>query len=386
MTIQNAREKRKLRIALVSDWYYPRTGGVEYSINSLARYLQEEGHAVDIITHGDSSSNIDGHVNCRRIGGKVIHNGFLNIIYSILQYFKLKKIIQQGNYDIINAHGLTSPLGIMSLFIGRALNIKSVLTDHSSYTNDPVRIFIYLISPLYRPAHCMIAVSPLVQKESRQFFSKKIFLVPNGFDLHSPNVSKEIEVRRSTNITITMIARFVHKKNHEEFVHVARTLAKSGKNYSFVLIGDGPRRRKIENMVNRYNLSKLFTFTGEISRSEVLRILEITDIMLLTSRQEAFGIVILEAFYKKVPVIVRDKTGASDLIAHGETGFLAKDCEEYCHHIETILRDKEQTAKIVESAFSKIKEYDWCSIAEKTADIYMHISDEDGFEKNLSDN
>lgn len=367
-------EAPRYKIALVSDWYYPRIGGVEYAINALARYLVERGHHVHIITKkitGTCASEQDGKIDIIRIENK----SFSEHLLTPKAFQTLKKQITQGGYDVVHAHGIDSPLALASLIISRRNNISSIITNHSQIGSDflglPKRL---LLKYFLRYANATIAVSHAVLKETACLFSGPLYIVPNGVDNTSPNGTLVPHEVTGEKIVITTVARMVKRKGVSDFVQMAIHLLKTHKNLLFILVGDGPLKKKLEQVVSRQGGAQNFLFIGHASRATVLNILGQTSIFVSTSRQEAFGIAILEAFYKKVPVIARIGTGAAALIRHNETGFLANNIHELSKTVEQLIENDSLCKSVALSAYNELPRYRWEHITKTMESIYLELT------------
>ena len=115
---------------------------------------------------------------------------------------------------------------------------------------------------------------------------------------------------------------------------LAPSLLEKHENLIFVMIGDGPLRKNLEKKVEETGLSRNFYFTGEVPREKVLGYLEQADIFALPSSDEAFGISILEAISKNVPVVAMNHSGVSDIIKNGVNGYLADNLEEFSSYLQ----------------------------------------------------
>jgi 1,2-diacylglycerol 3-alpha-glucosyltransferase len=364
----------KYTIALVSDWYYPKAGGIEYSVDSLARNLQALGHEVHIITKTNDGIPWKDSLPVIRLKGKVIAERSI----SPAAYKDLHRILKAGSYDIVHAHGLDSPLAMVSLLVARITRIPCLITSHSLV--GPLRYPILMGARLFlRFAAALIAVSSAVEQESRAVFKGRLYRIPNGLDLRSPNgavqsIPIDVENRR---FVITTVSRMTGKKGVHDLVTIALRLLKKHDNLLFLMIGEGPLRKKLEGKINALNLARHFLFTGEVSRGTVLDLLDKSDIFVLPSPREAFGIVILEAFLKKVPVVARNHSGVSDLITHGETGLLADDDEQMARYIEELISRPERAASLSAAAYQELHRYRWQDIAKRVEEVYRAILDEE---------
>jgi 1,2-diacylglycerol 3-alpha-glucosyltransferase len=363
----------KYTIALVSDWYYPKAGGTEYSVDSLARNLQALGHEVHIITKNNDGVPWKDSLPVIRLKGKVIAERLI----LPTAYKDLYRILKAGSYDIIHAHGLDSPLAMMSLLLARIAGIRCLMTSHSLV--GPLRYPILMGARLFlRFADALIAVSSAVEQEFKAVFKGRLYRIPNGLDLRSPNGAvRSIPIDVENRIVITTVSRMTRKKGVYDLVTIALRLRKRYDNLLFLMIGEGPLRKKLESKVNELNLARHFFFTGEVSRGTVLDLLDKSDIFVLPSPHEAFGIVILEAFFKKVPVVARNHSGVSDLITHGETGLLADDDEQMARYIEELIGRPELAASLSAAACQELHRYRWQDIAKRVEEVYRAILDEE---------
>jgi 1,2-diacylglycerol 3-alpha-glucosyltransferase len=363
----------KYTIALVSDWYYPKAGGVEYSVDSLARNLQAFGHEVHIITKNNDGVPWKDSLPVIRLKGKVIAERLI----LPAAYKDLYRILKAGSYDIIHAHGLDSPLAMVSLLLARIAGIRCLMTSHSLV--GPLRYPILMGARLFlRFADALIAVSSAVEQESKAVFKGRLYRIPNGLDLRSPNGAvQSIPIDTENRIVITTVSRMTRKKGVHDLITIALRLLKRYDNLLFLMIGEGPLRKKLESKVNELNLAQYFLFTGEVSRSTALDLLDKSDIFVLPSPREAFGIVILEAFLKKVPVVARNHSGVSDLITHGETGLLADDDEQMARYIEELIGRPELAASLSAAAYQELHRYRWQDIAKRVEEVYRAILDEE---------
>ena len=363
----------KYKVALVSDWYYPKAGGVEYSVDSLARNLQSLGHEVHIITKGYDRISWKESLPVIRLKGKV----FSERLISPSAYKALYHILKRENYDLVHAHGLDSPLAILSLVIARMAGIPRLMTNHSLMGNvlrkRPVLIATRLSLKL---ANAVIAVSSAVEQESKSLFKGALYRIPNGIDLRSPNgKAQSIAIDVKGKIAITTVSRMTKRKGVQELIPIAVKLLKKYDNLLFLMVGDGPLREELENKIKELNLSQNFLFTGEVSRETVFNLLDKTDIFVLPSRQEAFGVVILEAFLKKVSVVARNHSGVSDLITHGKTGLLADDNDQVVRYIEELITKPQFAESLSTAAHQELSRYQWRNIAEQIENVYSAVLD-----------
>ncbi len=365
---------KKFKIALVSDWYYPKIGGIEYAIDSLARNFIALGHEVHIITRGYDKLQPFTPVKeltVIRLKGKELTERFL----SIGAYKELYDILKHGEYDMVHAHGLDSPLAISSLLISHIIDIPVVITNHSLAGKGLIRIPLHLLGKFFlRYPDAIIAVSSAVAKETRIMSNRPVYLIPNGVDiLSSDGADTPVVLEKGGRTSVIIVSRMTKKKGVDSIVKIAPSLIKEHSDVLFLMVGDGPLKDKLEKRVKKQNMEQNFIFTGEVPRKTVFYLLGRSDISVMPSKNEAFGIAVLEAFAKMVPVIARNNSGTSDIIAHEKTGFLVENNKEMVTYIMKLIDEPELRKKISYNAHEELKRYEWPDIARKVIDVYTQV-------------
>jgi 1,2-diacylglycerol 3-alpha-glucosyltransferase len=141
----------------------------------------------------------------------------------------------------------------------------------------------------------------------------------------------------------------------------------------FVMIGDGPLRTRLEKVVDEKGLSGNFYFTGEVPRERVLGYLEQADIFALPSSDEAFGIAILEAISKNVPVVAMNHSGVSDIIKNGVSGYLANNLTEFLSYLQKLIENPALRTSFAQKAGKELLNFDWDKICEQTNQVYTKV-------------
>jgi 1,2-diacylglycerol 3-alpha-glucosyltransferase len=365
----------KHKIALISDWYFPKVGGIEYSMHTLAKTLSMHGHKVSVITRsypGVPQYSIKDGVSVIRVKGRPLpgQQRFL----TPYAYKELFSLLKNGNYEIVNPHGLDSPMGMSALLASRKLGIPVIVTNHSLVGNPPYRQLLYIAGRLLlRYTDAVIAVSSAVEKDSKLMTEKPVYRIFNGIDSEDKIIKIPLPVDTKGKIVIVTVARMTRKKGVQNIVDLAPSLLEKHKNLLFLMIGDGPLREKLERTVEKSGLSKNFYFTGEISREKVLGYLEQADIFALPSTNEAFGVSILEAISRKVPVVAMNNSGVSDIIKNGINGYLADSLEEFLFYLENLIETPALRTSFAEEAIRGLSNFDWNWICEQTSKVYTSV-------------
>lgn len=365
----------KYKIALISDWYFPKVGGIEYSMHALAKTLSKHGHEVNVITRSypevPEYSIRDG-VPVIRIKSKPFPGQQRFLMPKA--YKDLHKLLKEGNYDIVNSHGLDSPLGMIALIASRKLGIPSVITNHSLVGHTPLRPYLYLAGKLLvGKADAVIAVSSAVEKDTKLMTKRPIYRIFNGMEYEESDQKILLPFDRKGKIVIITVARMTKKKGIHNLMELAPSLLKKHENLVFLMVGGGPLRETLEKKAEESGLSENFYFTGEVPRKAVLEYLNQVDIFALPSSDEAFGISILEAISKSVPVVAMNHSGVSDIIENGVNGYLADDLEEFSSYLQTLIEKPDLRASFALNASKELSNYDWNRIYEQTNQVYTKV-------------
>ncbi len=370
---------RNYKIALVSDWYYPRVGGIEYALDALGRGLVALGHEVHIIArlygHAPAHEASNGLPIIRLEGFPLSEH-----LLSPRGYKSLRETLRAGEFDIIHGHGLDSPMAMASLIIAAKLGIPSLITSHSLLGDSlPQRALAAGARLFLRRARAVIAVSSPVERQARAMFPGAVFRIPNGIDTRSPNGALDpIALPQDHGPVVATVARMNRRKGVQDLITVATMLIPKHPDLLVLMVGGGPLRLRLEQGIQESGLGRHFLFTGGVSRATVLHLLGQSDVFVSPSPREAFGICVLEAFLKKVPVVARGNTGVSDIISHERTGFLADDVAGIAHYIDTLIQDPELRSAVARRAHDELNKYQWNTVARQVEDVYAHATRETG--------
>jgi phosphatidylinositol alpha 1,6-mannosyltransferase len=170
---------------------------------------------------------------------------------------------------------------------------------------------------------------------------------------------------------LLMVSRLVKEKDMADLVEMDRILRQRGNSHRLVLVGDGPMRAELEQALPDAH------FAGHQSGEALARWYASGDVFVFPSTTETFGNVVLEAQASGLPTVVVDRGGPPDLVAPGETGFIARanqpaDLAEKC---ERLLRDAGERARMGRQARDAARERDWSAINGRLIESYRRVID-----------
>lgn len=285
-------------------------------------------------------------------------------------------IAKKGNYDIIHAHDwLTFPAGMMAKnAIGKPLIVHVHATDFDR-SGGNVNPRVYGIEKAGMDcADGIIAVSNLTKQiiaEKYMIPSSKIFTVHNGVSLQS--VTKKIKRGEHGKRRVTFLGRITFQKGPWYFIEVARKVMSRMDDVEFVMAGSGDMLDSMKELTLNLGLSEHFVFPGFLNEFQVARLLDQTDVYIMPSVSEPFGITPLEAMRHGVPVIISKQSGVAEIVENAiKLDFWDTDAmaDAVCR-IFTLPRLKKNMHS---KGLAEVKRIRWEDTATKIVSVYQHLS------------
>jgi len=274
---------------------------------------------------------------------------------------KIRKILKEENVDIIHTHN-PGPLiygTIASLFIK---NIR-VHTDHNSFSMSPKKRALIFSRLLLFFIDKIIAVSGDVKErliDQIKVNPKKITIVHNGVDIKKFDIDVDLPKEKlrlglsNDSKIIGIVARLSEEKDHYTAIKAFRLVNKKIKNSILLIVGDGHLRKPLENFVEKNNIRNV-KFLGV--RDDIPQLMNLFDVVTLTSFDEGCSYVILESMAASKPSIVTNVGGNPELIKNNETGILIpkQDIGRLSGGIIMLLKNKNLRERIGKRARKRVE-------------------------------
>ncbi|WP_082146845.1 glycosyltransferase family 4 protein [Halostagnicola sp. A56] len=204
---------------------------------------------------------------------------------------------------------------------------------------------------------------------------ERVHVVPNGIPIdvidrkqssHSP---PEIADDKQT---IIAVGDLIETKGHWVTIEALQHVSED---FQFLVIGSGQQQSKLEAKAEDLGVTDI-QFLGEIPNKEVFRYLWNSQLFVLPSYREAFGIAYLEAMACEIPVIACQGEGPAEYIEHGENGFLAQqqDPSDVRRYVNKSLESPELRDRIGSAARATAVNYTWDENAKQVEQIYKSIT------------
>lgn len=239
--------------------------------------------------------------------------------------------------------------------------------------------------PAYKPAVCfsinhstaVTAVSEALRKETISQFNIKrdIEVIPNFVDIQRygrGDAAARARIAPPGVSIVSHVSNFRKVKRIPDVLHVFARIAETCP-AKLVLVGDGPERPEAETLARRLGIVEHVLFLGKTS--EVERILGISDLFLLPSESESFGLAALEAMASGVPVIASRVGGLPEVINHGVNGFLEPvgDVEAMATHAIQLLQNPVLLAEFAENAIEAAATFSMDQIGDSYLNVYTRL-------------
>ena len=349
---------------------YPTFGGSGVVATELGIELSKKGHEVHFITYSQPvrldalSSNLHYHeVNVPD------YPLFKYEPYELALSSKLFDVISKHKIDVLHVH-YAIPHAYAAYMAKKILkengyNIPIITTLHGT------DITLVGNNPFYKPAvtfsinksDIVTCVSKSLMEDTREFFGikREIKVIPNFIDIDK--YAKKHNLCQGNMLAQDDEKIIVHVSNFrplKRIIDVLKIFEKINQkiNSKLIMVGDGPDKKKAKDFLRKNNLKNKVIFLGKTS--EVDEILCSSDLFLLPSEKESFGLAALEAMALKVPVISTNTGGLKDLNINGNSGYTSDigDIDSMAKNAIKILSDDSLKKKYRIQAFENAKKYD----------------------------
>lgn len=226
----------------------------------------------------------------------------------------------KGEFDVIHAHDwLTYMAGIAAKRLsGKPLvvHVHATSFDRSSDNNIDTRVY-DIEKRGMEAADRVITVSDLTRNIVITKYGidpSKVVTVHNAVDFSGRS---EIQVKRGVKEkVVTFLGRITFQKGPEYFIEAAAKVLKKCKNVRFVMAGSGDMMNRSIRQVARLGISDRFHFTGFLRGAEVQKMFALSDVYVMPSVSEPFGISPLEAMRSGVPSVISRQSGAAEVLKY----------------------------------------------------------------------
>jgi glycosyltransferase involved in cell wall biosynthesis len=244
-----------------------------------------------------------------------------NLMEEVSRYALVASAVAASKqFDVIHAHDwLTYPAGLAAKYVsGKPLVVHMHATEFDR-SGENINQQVYDIERKgMEEADRVVAVSNFTRNiviERYGIPPEKVVTVHNAVDPPLPQA--DIDARKRVNEKlVTFLGRITFQKGPDYFVEAARLVLERDENVRFVMAGSGDMLERMIRRVAELRIGAKFHFTGFLKGQNVERMLAMSDVFVMPSVSEPFGIVPLEAMRSNVPVVISKQSGVSEVLHH----------------------------------------------------------------------
>jgi len=367
-----------MKIAIVC---YPTFGGSGVLATELGMSLADHGHELHFIAYKKPVRLKDSEENIFFHEVKVPEYPLFNFQpYELALSTKLVEVIKFYSIDLMHVHYAIphayAAYMAKKMLKDQGLKIPIVTTLHGT------DITLVGNHPFYKTAvnfsinksDIVTCVSESLKKDTLDQFEiyKNIDVVPNFIDISKYKIQQKLchveNPAPSKELIITHISNFRPVKNVKNVIQIFYNVQQKI-SAKLMMIGEGPDKEMAENLCRDLSIENKVHFLGNTNQVE--KNLCHSDLFLLPSTTESFGLAALEAMASKVPVISSNAGGLPEINIHGKTGYIsdANDIKSMSDYAISIIKDPKVLEEFKIRAFNKAELYD----INKVVPIYEKI-------------
>lgn len=351
--------RKMTKLVIVSPWEPWHIGGIERLVSNAAEHLMKDF---------DLEIYCTGHTTYKSTWNRIPISIFKGYTKGYRYSSQLAKALKKADFDIIHAHGFTTYAPYAA--VKAKSNKKMIFNPH--YHEFGSTLFYKFMRKVYDPtigrhilkkADRIICVSNTEKSDLQSKFKihdEKITIIPSGVDVEKMNIAEPFEFNGKL---VLYVGRLEKYKNIHVTIQAMKYLPDD---YRFHIIGNGPYRQGLENLIRDLSLENRVKILSNVSNGDVCRSMKTCSVFITLSNIEAFGLTVLEALASGRPVIVNNKANLAELARKFEGCVVPMNIDEISKEGlgKTIMRiaDKRISANL--------DEYRWENIAKKYQRVY----------------
>ncbi len=386
-----------MKIAYFIDIFYPDINGIITSTSNLAQNLIKRGHKAYFITPKKENFNepiVQGNIPVFYVPSTKMPV-YPEMRFNLPHSKSFETFIKEEKPDIFH---ITSPwlMGWLAIHHGKKHNIPIVQTFHTMITEPhyikyviknekfiPItqKILWWYIGLSLKNSDYITAPNQYARNEILKHYSTlHVEEISNGLDLEIFKKHKTIEETKKlypfiNEKSFIYIGRLGKEKSVNILIEAMEKLIKLQPEARLIIVGDGPEREKLINMMNRINVSRNITFTGKIPHTDLLQsgLIHYSKCFVTASTSEVQPMTVLEALLCNTPAIVPNVPGIRDMVPSTKTLFTPNSPQELAILMDRILSDITFYNSIKEETQSNFEKYDGMKVAERFENIYLQL-------------
>jgi N-acetyl-alpha-D-glucosaminyl L-malate synthase BshA len=372
----------KLKIGIVC---YPTYGGSGVVATELGIALADKGHEVHFISY-DQPFRLD------LFSEKIYYHEVSVPDYPLFEYApyelnltsKLVDVALHEKLNILHVHyaipHASAAVNAKQILATYGIDIPIVTTLHGTDITllGKDKSFKPVIEYAINMSDAVTAVSENLKQETLKYFNIKneIKTISNFIDMSLYQQKEDMKLRnqfaKKDEFILTHISNFRKVKRVEDVVNIFNKVSEEIP-AKLLMIGDGPERLKAEQLCRQLGVTKKVKFLGKLKVIE--KVLSISDVFILPSETESFGLVALEAMASKTAIISTNSGGLPEVNIEGKTGFMSDvgDINKMAKDAIALLNDVETLNIFKNNALAHAKTFDLPNILPQYEAVYQQL-------------
>jgi len=375
-----------LRVALCTDYFYPRIGGVSSHVAGLASELERRHHEVVILTKSaksDTRYSIAGKVSYLRPSIPI------PVILVPPKAADIREALERGRFDIVHAHHAFTPTSLLSVSAARKIGMPAVLTNHTIFlASDHESLWVptsYVLYPFRRfinKANLITAVSQTAADFIGHFTERgKVVVIPNGIDsdrFDSRSCAKEDPTHEDGGEHIILyVGRLVYRKGIHVLVKAMPQILREFPDARLLIAGEGVMGNLIRILIKSLDLKDHVKLLGFVPNENLPDLYGLSQVFVLPSLYcESFGITLLEAMASGKPVVASNVGGVPEVVEDEVTGLLFRKGDEraLADGVLRVMNDCDLALNLAVKARRSVEDnFSWFVVADKIESLYEEL-------------
>ncbi len=365
-------DERRLRIALLTEYYYPHLGGVCEHVHFFAREARRRGHHVDVITSHIPGAEEQPHVIRLGRSMPVYCNGSqARITIGVGLRREMRRVLRRGRYDIVHVHSPLTP--VLPLLAIEEADCPVVGTFHTYFDRSVgYTVFNGYFQKKLEMLSAAIAVSQSTTVALNRYFAANWRIIPNGIDtdVFHPSASAPPGFPKDVP-TILFLGRFDPRNGLSTLIEAFRRVKSQQRKAKLVIVGDGPLR---EHYYKQAAGDRDILFVGAVLEGRPSYYAH-SSVYACPTTKASFGITLLESMACQTPVVCSDILGFRDVVENGREALMVPcgDRGALADALVRILDDEGLAIELGMSGREQALAYSWPQVTAQVLDVYHHV-------------
>jgi len=366
----------RVKVALLSDCFLPRLGGIEVQVHDLATHLLARGHEVEVFT-ATPGAHGERHGRTASLDGVTVHHHALRLPWDLpvnpLAPRKMRGELE--GFDVAHVHmGVVSPFAVDAAFLTMRMGLPTAMTWHCMLdAMAPVVSGLGVVRRWAAAGMAMSAVSDVAAAPLRRIIGDDgpVWLLPNGIDITAWTPPRNPPDDGVVRVVTAM--RLARRKRPVPFAHLlrrVRDLVPADVRLEVEILGDGPDRGAVERYLTKHGMTSWVHLPGRVNRDELKTRYAAADVYVSPGELESFGIAALEARTVGLPVVGRQGSGIGEFVTDGVNGYLARDDDDLAAALARLASDPALRMRMVRHNVEHPPAQGWSSVVDAAEGEY----------------